>query len=113
MYGLFTIPKTMSSSSPSAIEIFQQTFAQSPAFRASIRSVGSVPELIALLQSRQIHLTGEELQSLAQRAFETWVATLSPVPQAFFVQARQDPTLNKAIETCRTLQDVITLAATF
>ncbi|MEL6130532.1 MAG: Nif11-like leader peptide family RiPP precursor [Cyanobacteria bacterium J06628_4] len=98
-------------SSP-AIQDFNQKFAQSPELRQQIGNVDSVPQLIALLQEWDCHLTGPELVTLAQQAYQTWLASLDLAVRPFFVEAHNNPTLNKAIETCNTPNDVVVLAKT-
>lgn len=96
--------------SSSAIQDFNQKFAQSSELRQQIRQVESVPQLLALLQAWGCNLTGPELITLAQQAYQTWLAALNPAIQPFFVAAHDNPVLNQAIETCRQPDDVIALA---
>lgn len=95
--------------SPS-IEAFNQKFAQSLELRQQITEVESVPQLIALLKEWDCNLTGQEITSLAQQAYETWLASLDPTVQPFFIEAHENKTLNLAIETCKNPNDVILLA---
>ena len=96
--------------SSSAIQDFNQKFAQSAELRQKIGQVESVPQLIGLLQEWDISLTGPELMSLAQQSYQTWLASLSATVRPFFVEAHDNKTLNKAIETCSTPHDVVILA---
>jgi predicted ribosomally synthesized peptide with nif11-like leader len=95
-----------------AVEDFNQTFARSPDFRLQISQTESVPQLLAILQTWGCPLTGPEIIGLAQQAYQTWLATLSPAVQAFFVEAHENKILNQAIETCKTPADAIALAQT-
>lgn len=94
----------------SAIQDFYQKFAQSAELRSQIQRIESLPQLLELLQTWNIHLTGEQLQTLAKTAFDTWILTLEPPIQDFFLRVRQDQSLNVAIENCRHPQDVVILA---
>lgn len=96
-----------------AIQDFHQKFAHSAQLRQQIRSVKSLSEMMVLLQSWDIDLTWDELQTLAQASFETWLASLTPITQAFFLQARQDKALNIAIESCKAADDVVRLARSY
>ncbi|MFZ9736709.1 MAG: Nif11-like leader peptide family natural product precursor [Prochlorotrichaceae cyanobacterium] len=96
-----------------AIQDFHQKFAHSADLRRQIKAVKSLPEMMALLQSWDIHLTRDELQTLAQNSFETWLASLNPLTQAFFLQARQDKALNIAVESCKAANDVVRLARSY
>jgi hypothetical protein len=72
--------------------------------------VESVPQLVALLQEWGCNLTQPEIITLAQQAYQTWLASLNPTVQTFFVEAHENKTINQAIETCKTPNDVILLA---
>ena len=48
--------------------------------------------------------------ALAHQAYPTGVASLSATVRPFFVEAHDNKTLNKAIETCSTPHDVVILA---
>ncbi|MEM7062617.1 MAG: Nif11 family protein [Cyanobacteria bacterium P01_B01_bin.77] len=98
-------------SSP-AIQDFNQKVAQSPELQQKISEVESVPQMLALLQEWECNLTGPELITLAQQAYQTWLASLDLTVRPFFVEAHANKTLNKAIETCNTPQDVVLLAKT-
>lgn len=98
-------------SSP-AIQDFNQKFDQSSELRQKIGTVESVPQLMAVLQEWDCHLTGPELVVLAQQAYQTWLASLDLTVRPFFVEAHNNETLNKAIETCTTPNDVVVLAKT-
>ncbi|NEQ55605.1 MAG: Nif11 family protein [Leptolyngbya sp. SIO3F4] len=98
-------------SSP-AIQNFNQTFAQSPGFQQKIGEVESLPQLVALLQEWDCNLTGPELVVLAQEAYQSWLASIDSAVRPFFVEAHNNKTLNKAIETCKNSNDVILLAKT-
>ncbi|MBE9069429.1 Nif11-like leader peptide family natural product precursor [Leptolyngbya cf. ectocarpi LEGE 11479] len=98
-------------SSP-AIQDFNQKFAQSPELQQKIGEVESVPQMLALLQAWDCTLTGPELIVLAQQAYQTWLASLDLTVRPFFVEAHENKTINKAIETCHTPQDVVLLAKT-
>ncbi len=94
----------------SAIQAFNQAFAQSPELRQQIREVASVPQLLALLQTWGFSLTGPEIMILAQQAYQTWLVALDPTVRPFFVAAREDRALNQALESCQNPDAVIRLA---
>ena len=96
-------------SSP-AIQDFNQKFAQSPKLRGEISEVESVSQLATLLQEWGCNLTGSELITLAQQTYKTWLMSLDSTVQPFFVEARENMILNKAIETCNNPNDVVVLA---
>jgi predicted ribosomally synthesized peptide with nif11-like leader len=93
-----------------AVEDFNQKFEQSAELRLKISQVESVPQLMALLQEWGCNLTAPEIITLAQQAYQTWLACLAPTVQPFFVEAHENQALNQAIETCHNPQDVIVLA---
>ncbi len=98
-------------SSP-AIQDFNQKFSQFPEFRQKIADTSSVPELMTVLQEWGCQLTGPQIVTLAQQAYQDWLAFLSPTAQRFFVESHENETLNKAIETCKSPEDVMALAKT-
>jgi predicted ribosomally synthesized peptide with nif11-like leader len=93
-----------------AVEDFNQKFGQSAELRRQISQVESLPQLMALLQEWGCNLTAPEIITLAQQAYQTWLASLAPTLQPFFVAAHENQDLNQAIETCHNPQDVIALA---
>jgi predicted ribosomally synthesized peptide with nif11-like leader len=93
-----------------AVEDFNQKFGQSAELRLKISQIESVLELMVLLQEWGCNLTALEMIALAQQAYQTWLASLSPTVQPFFVEVHENKTMNQAIETCHHSKEVITLA---
>ena len=94
----------------SAIQDFNQKFAQFPELQRKIGEVESVPQLVALLQEWGCNLTGPDLVSLAQQAYQTWLASLDLTVRSFFVEAHDNKVLNQAIETCNSPNEIVLLA---
>ena len=99
-------------SSPT-IQDFNQKFVQSAELRQKISKVESVPQMMTLLQYWECSLSVPELITLAQKSYQTWLASLSSTVRPFFVEAHDNKTLNKAIETCNTPDDVVILAKSY
>jgi predicted ribosomally synthesized peptide with nif11-like leader len=97
------------------LQDFYQKFANYPEFRQKISQAESMPQLIAILQEWGCHLTGAELMTLAQQAYQTWIAELDRTQQlqSFFLKARENQELNKLVETCNHPDDVIALAQAY
>lgn len=94
-----------------AIQDFNQKFAQSPELQQQIAAVESVPQLMAVLQVWECNLTGPEIVTLAQAAYQCWLDALDPGIQPFFVEAHNNKTINQSIEQCKNPEDVVVLAA--
>ena len=103
------LPRKITMSS-SAIEDFNQKFAQSPELQQKISEVESVAQMMAVLQEWNCSLTEVDLINLAQQAYQAWLASLDPVVRPFFVKAHINKTLNNAIEACKNPNDVVVLA---
>lgn len=93
-----------------AIQDFNQKFAQSSELRQKISQVDSLPQLIELLKQWDCNLSGPDLISLAQGAYQRWLDTLKPNLKAFFIKAHENKALNQAIETCKNTNDAVVLA---
>jgi predicted ribosomally synthesized peptide with nif11-like leader len=102
--------ETILSMTSTNLENFQQKFSQSPEFQQQIREAQSVPQLLTLLQQWDCPLAPEELITLAQQAYQTWLESLKPTIQLFFVEAHENKALNREIETCKNPEAVIALA---
>ena len=96
-----------------AIQDFNRKFSDFAELRQNISAVQSLPEFIAVLQDWECHLTGAELVTLAQQAYQTWLDCLDPKVQPFFAEAHQNKALNQAIEDCRNPNDVVVLAKSY
>ena len=92
------------------IDAFHQKFAESSEFRKQIRKVESLPQFLAILEEWGCELSGPEIVNLAQTAFQKWISKLESDVQSFFQEAHTNHTLNRAIESCRNIQDAVELA---
>ena len=70
----------------------------------------SVGDLMALAQEQGFQLTGADLQTMAQQAYQAWLDRLTPSSRPFFEKLHADETLNKQHTQCRSPADVIALA---
>lgn len=85
----------------------------SPVLLDQIQTVSSPMELITFARVQGFELTTEDLQAIAQQAYQQWLNQL-PLPlRSFFEQAHTHPELNSALKTCQSAADVIALIHTW
>jgi predicted ribosomally synthesized peptide with nif11-like leader len=96
-----------------AAQAFSQKVAASSELRAKIRAMKSVDDLMGLANELGLQLTGDDLQSLAQQAYQQWLANLPPQSRPFFERLHNDERLHKQHRACRSSTDVMALAAKY
>lgn len=89
---------------------FSHQIDASSELQARIRAMTSVGELMALANELGFQLSGEDLQSLAQQAYQQWLAKLSPRTRPFFEHLHDNEAANNQHQACRSPEDVIALA---
>lgn len=95
--------------SSSAVQALNARVAQSAELQAQLRSLQSPVELIRFAKAQGIELTGEDLQAIAQAAFQAWISQLQGPVQAFFQTAQATPELNQQVKQCKTPEEAIAL----
>lgn len=92
------------------VKEFSQKIADSPELQARIRTMTSVGELMACTHELGFQFTGDDLKSLAQQAYQQWLANLKPLSRPFFERLHADEALNREHQACQSPDDVLALA---
>lgn len=96
-----------------SIAQFHEKVAASPELQMRLRSIASPVELIALAQEYGCELDGNDLQEIAQQAYQQWVTQLADASRSFFEAAQANAAINQTLKQCRTPAEVIALAKEF
>jgi predicted ribosomally synthesized peptide with nif11-like leader len=91
-------------------QAFNAKVAESLELREKLKSITSPVELFGLAKEQGLELTGEDLQAIAQNAYQQWLSSLEGQVRAFFAKVHTDPELNQQLKQCQTTADAIALA---
>ncbi len=83
---------------------------QSLELQAGLEQIRSPIDLMNLARAEGLELTGEDLQEIAQTAYQDWVVTLDLPMRSFFELAQQSAELNQQMKQCQTPADALDLA---
>lgn len=89
---------------------FNNYVAQSSKLQSQIDAITSPLELLEIAHKAGFELTQEDLQTIAQNAYQQWLATLEKSVRNFFEIAHQNPEINQKLKQCRSVSMVIDLA---
>ncbi len=92
---------------------FNTKLAESPELQAKLELITSPIELFALAKEQGYELTGEDMQAIAQNAYQEWISQLEGQTKTFFTKAQADPVLNQQLKQCSTPETAIALAKTY
>ncbi|MBW4552896.1 MAG: Nif11-like leader peptide family natural product precursor [Aphanocapsa sp. GSE-SYN-MK-11-07L] len=93
-------------------QTFNAKLAESPELQARLEAISSPVELFALAKTEGDELTAEDMQAIAQNAYQEWLASLEGQVRDFFTTAQTDPALNQQLKQCSTPAAAIALAKT-
>ncbi len=91
-------------------QAFNAKLAESSELREKLKLIASPVELFGLAKEQGLELTGEDLQAIAQNAYQQWLSSLEGQIRAFFATVHTDPELNQKLKQCQTTEDAIALA---
>jgi predicted ribosomally synthesized peptide with nif11-like leader len=90
-------------------QAFNAKVAESPELREKLKLVTSPVELFGLAKEQGLELTGEDLQAIAQNAYQQWLSSLKGQVRVFFAKVHTDPELNQKLKQCQTTEAAIAL----
>jgi Nif11 domain len=93
-------------------QAFNAKLAESPELQAKVEAMTSPLELFALAKAEGDELTAEDMQAIAQNAYQEWISSLEGQVRDFFIKAQIDPALNQQLKQCATPAAAIALAKT-
>ena len=92
-----------------AIQAFNAKVAASTELQAKLRAITSPVQFLSLAKEQGFELTGQELQAMAQKAYQQWLDALDLKLGAFFRQVHDTQALDDRLKTCRSVAEVIAL----
>ena len=93
-----------------SVQAFNDRVAASPELQAKLRAVTSPAEFLHVAEAEGLDLTGADLQTIAQQAYQQWIDRLPPKLARFFSQVHDTKTLNDQLKICQSSAEVIALA---
>lgn len=91
-------------------QAFNSRVAKSNELNEKLKSVTSPFELLTLAREEGFELTNEDLQAIAENAFDQWISQLDGKVRLFFEKADSTTEINEQLRQCQTSEDVIALA---
>jgi 2-succinyl-5-enolpyruvyl-6-hydroxy-3-cyclohexene-1-carboxylate synthase len=92
---------------------FSQHIQQSPELQKRLDRISSPLELMTIAKEEGFELMSEDIQEIAQTAYQQWLQNIDSPSQDFFDAAYRSPELNERLKQCNTPLEAIELANSY
>lgn len=93
-----------------SVQAFNDRVAASSELQTKLRAVTSPMDFLALAKAEGLELSGQDFQTMVQKAYQQWIAQLDPKMSGFFSQVRSEKELDNQLKACQSITDAIALA---
>jgi predicted ribosomally synthesized peptide with nif11-like leader len=96
--------------SPESLQAFHDKVAASSEIRTKLDAVTSPIDFLAFAKAEGYDLTIQDVQMLAEQAYQQWIERLDLKTSQFFRQVHDDKALNDQLKHCQSSMEAIALA---